>query len=96
MGEAFRSHWPEYLPEYLMEMSINPARTLASAVPGGVCPAACGRRRGFTPWRRRLPGLHPVRCAKLNHDPHSRCIFCGQPARSPLRGVEQGGIHATN
>ena len=88
----------------LSGMSINPARTLASAIPSGLWTGAwiyavappLGMLLAVELYRR-LPGRRPVRCAKLNHDPRSRCIFCGQPARNPLHGVEkhveQGGVH---
>lgn len=77
----------------LSGMSINPARTLASAVPSGVWTAAwiyavappLGMLLAVEAYRR-LPGRHPVHCAKLNHDPRSRCIFCGQPAHQPAQG----------
>ena len=84
----------------LSGMSINPARTLASAVPSGVWTAAwiyvvappLGMLLAVEAYRR-LPGRRPVHCAKLNHDPRSRCIFCGEPARTAVRTVEPGGIH---
>lgn len=65
----------------LSGMSMNPARTLASALPArswtglwiyftapplGMLAAAALRRRAA--------GRH---CAKLHHDPRYRCIFCG-------------------
>lgn len=71
----------------LSGMSINPARTFASALPSGVwtggwiyftapllgmCLAAEARRR------RRAPGSDA--CPKLCHGTHARCIFCGQGA----------------
>jgi aquaporin Z len=69
----------------LSGMSMNPARTLASALPGGlwqglwiyfVGPAA-GMLLAVEVYRllRRTPA---VVCAKLNHHTHRRCIFrCG-------------------
>jgi Glycerol uptake facilitator and related permeases (Major Intrinsic Protein Family) len=84
----------------LSGMSINPARTLASAIPSGLWTSAwiyavappLGMLLAVEVYRR-LPGRRPVRCAKLNHDPRSRCIFCGQPARTTPQTIEQGGAH---
>ena len=70
-------------------MSMNPARTFASAVPA----------RQWTDWwiyfiapmigmfsaaelYLRLHGAAQVRCAKLHHENRQRCIFCGKPAGS--------------
>jgi len=67
-------------------MSMNPARTFASAIVGGV----------WTDWwiyflapplamlaaaevYVRLNGLQKVRCAKYHHQNKQRCIFCGKP-----------------
>jgi aquaporin Z len=67
-------------------MSLNPARTFASAVPGnywtalwvyftapliGMLSAAEIYSRGR--------GIHSVGCAKLHHNNNKRCIFCGKP-----------------
>ena len=65
-------------------MSINPARTIASAVPSGIWTASwiyfaapilgmflAAETYGAT------VGLPHVSCAKLNHQTHRRCIFCG-------------------
>ncbi len=66
-------------------MSINPARTLASAWPAGVWTAfwvyltapAAGMLAAGEAYRF-VRGLHAVRCAKLNHSGSARCIFrCG-------------------
>jgi aquaporin Z len=75
----------------LSGMSMNPARSLGSAVaamtwdslwiyflapPIGMLLAAEVRLR----WR----GLHSILCAKLHHENHERCIFrCGYPACGP-------------
>ena len=69
----------------LSGMSMNPARTLASALPGGlwqglwlyfVGPAA-GMLLGVEVYRR-IRHTSDVVCAKLNHHTHRRCIFrCG-------------------
>jgi len=67
-------------------MSMNPARTLASAVPAqywtalwiyftaplvGMLMAA----EAYT----RVKGARAVACAKLHHENNKRCIFCGKP-----------------
>jgi aquaporin Z len=70
-------------------MSMNPARTLASALPGRLFDAlwiyfvgpAAGMLLAVEAYRliRRTPD---VICAKLNHHTHRRCIFrCGYAAR---------------
>ncbi|HVQ54276.1 MAG TPA: aquaporin [Thermoanaerobaculia bacterium] len=75
----------------LSGMSMNPARSLGSAVaamtwaslwiyfvapPVGMLLAAEVRLR----WR----GLHSILCAKLHHENHERCIFrCGYPQCGP-------------
>jgi aquaporin Z len=68
-------------------MSMNPARTFASAVPAqhwtalwvyftapliGMLSAAEVYVRGR--------GARRVACAKLHHENNKRCIFCGKPA----------------
>ena len=72
----------------LSGMSMNPARTLASAVPArhwsdlwiyftapliGMLSAA--------EIYLRTKGARQVGCAKLHHENNQRCIFCGKPAR---------------
>ena len=75
-------------------MSMNPARTLASALPGSLFDAlwiyfvgpAAGMLLAAEAYRliRRTPD---VDCAKLNHHTHRRCIFrCGYAA-----GAGRGG-----
>ena len=75
-------------------MSMNPARTLASALPGQLFDAlwiyfvgpAAGMLLAVEAYRliRRTPD---VVCAKLNHHTHRRCIFrCGYAAREAKRG----------
>jgi aquaporin Z len=75
-------------------MSMNPARTLASALPGQLFDAlwiyfvgpAAGMLLAVEAYRliRRTPD---VVCAKLNHYTHRRCIFrCGYAAREDQRG----------
>jgi aquaporin Z len=75
-------------------MSMNPARTLASALPGQLFDAlwiyfvgpAAGMLLAVEAYRliRRTPD---VVCAKLNHHTHRRCIFrCGYAASEDQRG----------
>jgi aquaporin Z len=72
----------------LSGMSINPARTIASALPSGVWTA------GWIYFVAPVGGMllaveiyHALRrgrqiaCAKWNHDPRQRCIFCGHPGQ---------------
>ena len=71
-------------------MSMNPARSLASAVPGQalgwvwiyfVAPPI-GMLLAAETYR--ALGGHPVRCAKMHHDHRSRCIFrCGYREPGP-------------
>lgn len=76
-------------------MSMNPARTLASAVPAGVWTALwiyflappLGMLVAAEIYRR-LPGTRGVLCAKLHHTAGFRCIFrCGHalPVAAPAR-----------
>lgn len=62
-------------------MSMNPARSLASAVPSGIttglwiyCTAPFIGMLGAARLRRHLANRH---CAKFIHDDRDRCIFCG-------------------
>ena len=65
-------------------MSINPARTLASALPSGIFTALWGyfiapplgmlAAAEVYLWRK---GTSTVPCAKLHHQNLRRCIFCG-------------------
>jgi len=75
-------------------MSMNPARTLASAVPA---------RHWVDLWiyftapvlgmflaaevYLRTKGASRVACAKLHHENSTRCIFCGKPGRSFTRFI---------
>jgi aquaporin Z len=67
-------------------MSINPARTVASAVPSGIWTASwlyfaapiLGMFLAAETYGATI-GLNHVSCAKLNHQTHRRCIFCGFP-----------------
>ena len=65
-------------------MSINPARTVASALPSGVWTACwiyfvapMGGMLLAVEMRRALFQGAQVACAKLNHHTDRRCIFCG-------------------
>jgi len=72
----------------LSGMSINPARTVASAWPSGVWTAGWiyfvapigGMLLAVEIYRALKKGAQ-VACAKLNHDPRQRCIFCGHPGK---------------
>ncbi len=65
-------------------MSINPARTVASALPSGVWTAAwiyfiapvAGMLLAVEIRRSLINGANAA-CAKLHHPPDRRCIFCG-------------------
>jgi aquaporin Z len=65
-------------------MSINPARTVASALPSGVWTAGwiyflapIGGMLLAVEIRRVLVRGAQVACAKMNHHGNRRCIFCG-------------------
>ena len=72
----------------LSGMSLNPARSLASAVPAWLWTglwlyfvAPVLGMMGAVEAYRRWPGTQRVLCAKLHHDNHQRCIFrCTYPA----------------
>lgn len=74
----------------LSGMSINPARTVASALPSGVWTAGWiyfiapigGMLLAVEIYRALRKGAQ-VACAKWNHDPRQRCIFCGHPGHRP-------------
>lgn len=70
----------------LSGMSINPARTLASALPSGIWTAVwiylvapIGGMLLAVEIYRAIRRRRPVSCAKWNHDLRHRCIFCGHP-----------------
>lgn len=68
-------------------MSMNPARTLASAVPAHFWTAMwvyfsaplIGMLAAAEVYVR-MKGTESIGCAKLHHDNPTRCIFCGKPA----------------
>jgi MIP family channel proteins len=65
-------------------MSMNPARSLASALPGGLWEGIwiylsapfLGMLVAVVLWKLISP-RQATACAKLNHQTHKRCIFCG-------------------
>ena len=69
-------------------MSMNPARSFASAVPAHAFTALwiyftaplMGMLLAAEVYVR-TKGSHTVFCAKLHHDNRKRCIFCGKPAQ---------------
>ena len=74
----------------LSGMSLNPARTLASALPSGIWTAVwiyftapplamLLAARCYTLWK----GRDAIFCAKLHHQNSRRCIFCEAQARRP-------------
>jgi len=70
----------------LSGMSLNPARTVASALPSGNWTAGwiyfvapIGGMLLAVEFYRALRKSAQVACAKWNHDPRQRCIFCGHP-----------------
>jgi aquaporin Z len=70
----------------LSGMSINPARTIASALPSGIWTAGwiyfvapVGGMLLAVEVYRGLSKSGQVACAKWNHDSRQRCIFCGHP-----------------
>jgi aquaporin Z len=81
----------------LSGMSMNPARTLASALPAGafehlwiylVAPPL-GMLAAVQLFL--VLGHRAVACAKLQHDLRVRCIFCGhEPSRRESRPVLEG------
>lgn len=77
-------------------MSMNPARTFASALPARywadlwiyfTAPLA-GMLLGAEVYLY-TRGASRVGCAKLHHDNKQRCIFCGKPAAEPLPRIHQ-------
>ena len=79
----------------LSGMSMNPARTFGSALPGQVWTALwiyftappLGMLLAAEAYRR-VKGAHTVLCAKLHHHNDKRCIFrCGYEKQGPGFGV---------
>ncbi len=78
---------------------MNPARTFASALPGGIwtalwiyfTAAPLGMllaARGFIA----IKGVDSIPCCKLHHDPKIPCIFCsGNRPRRPAEASGRGG-----
>ena len=72
-------------------MSINPARTVASAAPSGIWTSAwiyffapiCGMFLAAEIYRV-FPRAAQAACPKWNHDMRYRCIFCGHPGSQSL------------
>jgi aquaporin Z len=75
----------------LSGMSMNPARTFASAVPAQhwtalwvyVTAPLIGMLAAAEVYVR-TKGPQSVACAKLHHENRTRCIFCGKPAGKPI------------
>jgi len=79
----------------LSGMSINPARTAASALPSGIWTSgwiyftapvlgmllAAQLYHGFS-------GSSPRACPKLHHGTKQRCIFCGHPGQAKIWCLE--------
>jgi aquaporin Z len=75
-------------------MSMNPARTLASALPGGVWTgfwiyvlAPIAAMQLAVAVHLRLCGPASAPCAKLLHTPDQRCIHCGYEPPEPRRST---------
>jgi aquaporin Z len=82
----------------LSGMSINPARTFASGAPGGVWEHAwiyftaplLGMLAGAELYRV-VKRRASIKCAKLDHTEHKRCIHCGyEPVAAGL--IEHGDV----
>jgi aquaporin Z len=86
----------------LSGMSMNPARTLASALPAQVWTAIwiyfiaplLGMLLAAEVYVR-LMGAHAVRCAKLHHQNNKRCIFlhCGYQGMRRAQAIQAGHSH---
>ena len=89
----------------LSGMSINPARTFASAVPSGVWTSlwiyfvapSLGMLLATQVYRLGT-GSYGRSCPKLHHGSKARCIFCGHPGETWTLPVEpcSKGIHLTS
>jgi aquaporin Z len=77
-------------------MSLNPARTLSSALPAEqwigfwiyLTAPPIGMVAAAEAYRRLLP-TRPAQCAKLIHDPGKRCIHCGHEPGRELEPTSQ-------
>jgi len=85
----------------LSGMSINPARTFASALPSGIWTSGwiylaapvLGMLLAAQVYRGFSSSSH-LACPNLHHDTKQRCIFCGQPgARTALSANRRSGGH---
>jgi aquaporin Z len=82
----------------LSGMSINPARTVASALPSGIWTGGwiyftapvLGMLLAAQVYRRFSPSSH-LACPKLHHGAKQRCIFCGQPGAARPSGRFNAG-----
>ena len=83
-------------------MSMNPARSFASAAPAGlwahlwiyfVAPPV--GMLAAAAWRRRCVGAARLPCAKLQHPLDVRCIHCGYepPGKSASEQLPSGVVH---
>jgi aquaporin Z len=85
----------------LSGMSMNPARTLASAVPAFhwgdlwiyFTAPPIGMLAAAELYLRRH-GASGVGCAKLHHQNRQRCIFCGKPAAAALTAIVKSEVPA--
>jgi aquaporin Z len=80
-------------------MSLNPARTIASAVPAHqwrylwiyFTAPLIGMLSAAEVYLR-TTGASQVTCAKLHHENSQRCIFCGKPAARPSTAVLESEV----
>jgi len=82
----------------LSGMSMNPARTFASAVPAqhwvalwAYFTAPLAGMLAAAELYVRTNGSKRVACAKLHHENNTRCIFCGKPAA--VIGTQTAPVH---
>ena len=81
----------------LSGMSINPARTAASALPSGIWTSGwiyfsapvLGMLLAAQVYRG-CSGSSPLACPKLHHGTKQRCIFCGRPGQ--VKGVTEATV----
>ncbi len=85
----------------LSGMSINPARTVASAVPGGIWTGGwiyftaplLGMLLAVEVYRG-INGVTHLACPKLQHGTKQRCIFCGQPGATAASAIKDSSSNA--